>query len=341
MDELQPEHDILFYSSKEGQARIEVSYYGDNLWLTQKKLAELFGVDRTSITKHLTNVFDSGELDRDSVCAIFSHTARDGKNYRSQFYSLDAIIAVGYRINSYQATHFRIWATNVLREYLMKGFALDDERLKQGTRWGKDYFDELLERIREIRASERRFYQKITDIYEQCSYDYDSKAPITQIFFATVQNKLHWAIHGHTASEVVIQRADSSKPNMGLTTWKNGPQGKILKSDVSVAKNYLTEEEIKALNRLVGMYLDFAELQAERRNKMGMADWVAKLDGFLQFNEYEVLSHLGRVTAEMAKNIAHAEYEKFRPIQDRNLLSDFDRAVSKLSPPRPKRREKN
>jgi hypothetical protein len=293
-------------------------------------MADIFGVDRSVITKHLKKIFEDGELDQNAVCAKFAHTAEDGKTYQTQFYHLDAAIAVGYRVNSYQATRFRIWATDLLREYLTKGFVLDDNRLKQGKNWGKDYFNELLERIREIRASERRFYQKITDIYAQCSIDYDAHAPISHQFYATVQNKLHWAITGHTAAEIIKLRADSNQPNMGLATWKNAPTGKILKSDVSVAKNYLNENELKQLNRIVTMYLDYAENQAERRIAMTMQDWVKRLDAFLQFNEYEILKDAGKVSSKVAKDLAEAEYEKFRIIQDRNFESDFDREVKKL-----------
>jgi hypothetical protein len=237
---------------------------------------------------------------------------------------------VGYRVNSHHATQFRIWATKTLREFIMKGFVLDDERLKQGKRFGKDYFDELLERIREIRASESRFYLKITDIYEQCSIDYNKDAEITQRFFKTVQNKLHWAITGHTAAELIAQRADATKPNMGLTTWKNAPKGKVLKGDIGTAKNYMQEKEIKELERIVTMYLDFAELQAERQIPMKMADWIKRLDAFLQFNEYEILKDAGKVSHEVAKKLAEKEYEKFRIIQDKNFISDFEKEVKKL-----------
>lgn len=248
-----------------------------------------------------------------------------------EFYNLDAIISVGYRVNSSQATQFRIWATQTLREFVIKGFVLDDERLKLNKRFGKDYFDELLERIREIRASERRFYLKITDIYEQCSIDYDKSADITQTFFNTVQNKLHWAVTGKTAAEIIAERADSSKPSMGLTTWKNAPAGKILKSDVAVAKNYLIEEEIKELERIVSMYLDYAENQAARQIPMKMTDWVTKLDAFLQFNEYEVLTNAGSVSAEVAKRLAEEQYSIFRVQQDRQFESDFEREVKRIS----------
>ena len=323
--------DIIIYTSPDGDVLVNVFYRNETLWLTQKQMSELFGVNRTVVTKHLRNIFDEGELDKDSVCAIFAHTAEDGKTYQTQYYHLDTIIAVGYRVNSYQATRFRIWATQVLREYIIKGFALDDKRLKQGKHWGKDYFDELLERIREIRASERRFYQKITDIYAQCSIDYDSRAPLTQTFYATVQNKLHWAITGQTAAEIIHNRVSSRKPHMGLTTWRNAPKGKVLKSDVSIAKNYLDEPELRQLNRIVTMYLDFAELQAERHIPMTMQDWSNRLDAFLQFNEYEILQDAGKVSAEVAKQLAEVEYDKFRVIQDRTFTSDFDREVMRIN----------
>lgn len=327
-----PSSDIILYSSPEGNVRVEVVYSGDTFWLTQKRMAELFGADRTVVTKHLQGIFNTGELAEDSVCAKFAHTAEDGKTYQTNFYNLDAIIAVGYRVNSRQATQFRIWATKTLREFIIKGFVLDDERLKQGKRFGKDYFDELLERIREIRASERRFYQKITDIYEQCSIDYHKDAEITQTFFKTVQNKLHWAITGKTAAQIIAERARSSKPNMGLQTWKNAPKGKVLKTDISIAKNYLIEKEIKDLERVVTMYLDYAENQAARQIPMKMADWIQKLDAFLQFNEYKILKDSGKVSHEVAKQLAEREYEKFRVMQDRNFESDFDKEIKKLNP---------
>ena len=255
-------------------------------------------------------------------------------------YSLDVISSVGYRVKSHRGTQFRIWATQTLREFVIKGFVLDDDRLKLNQRFGKDYFDELLERIREIRASERRFYLKITDIYEQCSIDYDKTAEITQTFFKTVQNKLHWAVTGKTAAEIIAERADATKPSMGLTTWKNAPKGKILKSDVSVAKNYLIEQEIKELERIVSMYLDYAENQAARQITMRMADWVGKLDAFLQFNEYEVLTNAGKVSAEVAKRLAEEQYERFRIQQDREFESDFENEVKRIEEKRPGRRKK-
>jgi hypothetical protein len=324
--------DIILYSSPDGNVRVEVIYSGETFWLTQKRMAELFGVEIPAISKHLKNIFETGELQESSVISKMETTAADGKNYVTAFYNLDAIIAVGYRVNSRQATQFRIWATKILREFIIKGFVLDDERLKAGKRFGKDYFDELLERIREIRSSERRFYQKITDIYEQCSIDYNKDAAITQTFFKTVQNKLHWAITGKTAAQIIAERADASNPNMGLQTWKNAPQGKILRSDVFIAKNYLIEKEIKELERVVTMYLDYAENQAARSLPMKMKDWVEKIDGFLQFNEYKILKDAGNISHEVAKKIAESAYERFRIVQDNNFESDFDKTFKNIKP---------
>ena len=325
------EGEIIFYTTPEGVTKVEVVYQGETFWLSQREMAELYGVDRSVITKHIGNIFKSNELNENSVCAIFAHTAADGKTYTSQFYNLDVIIAVGYRVNSLRATQFRIWATQTLREFIVKGFVLDDERLKLNKRFGPDYFNELLERIREIRASERRFYLKITDIYEQCSIDYSPTAEITKTFFQTVQNKLHWAITGQTAAEIVASRAKASLPNMGLTTWKNAPHGKILKSDVVVAKNYLNEKEIKELERIVTMYLDYADLQAERQIPMRMQDWVEKLDAFLKFNEYDILHHPGKVSYEVSAHLAQDEYERFRVEQDHNFESDFEKETKRLT----------
>ncbi|MBD3331134.1 cell filamentation protein Fic [Candidatus Peregrinibacteria bacterium] len=321
--------DIILYTTPEGDVKIDVFFKDETVWLTQKKMSELFGVERPAITKHLGNIFNEQELDEKSVSSILEHTAEDGKKYKTKFYNLDAIIAVGYRVNSKKATKFRIWATQTLREFIIKGFVLDDERLKNGSHFGKDYFEDLLERIREIRTSERRFYQKITDLYAT-SADYDSDDELTKEFFATVQNKLHWAITGHTAAEIVVGRAKSDEPNMGLTTWKHSPKGKILKSDVSVAKNYLNEDELAKLNRIVEMYLIYGENQAESGRLMTMKDWKEKLDAFLQFNEYEILDNPGKVSGKVAKELAEKEYEKFRVIQDRQFESDFDKEAEKL-----------
>jgi len=340
MKEKNHSSDIILYSSPEGNIKVEVMYSGETFWLTQKRMAELFGVEVPAVSKHLANIFESGELVQEATVSILEIVQQEGSRNvtrKMEFYNLDAIIAVGYRVNSRQATQFRIWATKTLREFIIKGFVLDDERLKQGKRFGKDYFDELLERIREIRASERRFYQKITDIYEQCSIDYNKDAEITQTFFKTVQNKLHWAITGKTAAQIIAERAKSSEPNMGLQTWKNAPTGKILKTDVSIAKNYLIEKEIKELERVVTMYLDYAENQAAREIPMKMADWVQKIDAFLQFNEYKILKDAGKVSHEIAKKLAEKEYEKYRVIQDKNFESDFDKEVKKLTPPKKKK----
>ena len=330
MDKNPQFNDILLYSTANGTVKVEVLYEDETFWLSQKRMAELYGTTRENVTLHLKNIFSEGELDENSVCKKFLHTAADGKNYNTQFYNLDAVIAVGYRVNSLQATRFRIWATKTLKEFIIKGFVLDDERLKQGKRFGKDYFTELLERIREIRASERRFYQKLTDIYAECSLDYDPKAEITQTFYKTVQNKLEWAITGKTAAELIAERANAGKPNMGLMTWKKAPDGKIVKTDVVVAKNYLIEKEIKELNRVVTMYLDYAENQAERQKAMYMHDWIDKLDAFLKFNDYDVLTDAGKVSAEVAKVLALQEFEKFRVVQDQIFQSDFDKEMKRI-----------
>jgi hypothetical protein len=323
------EGEILFYSTANGDIKMDVLLSDETVWLTQKHLSELFDVAISTVNYHLKEIFKSGELNEEAVIRIFRITASDGKTYNTNLYNLDAIISVGYRINSVRATQFRIWATKTLREFIIKGFVLDDERLKNGRYFGKDYFDELLERIREIRASERRFYQKITDIYAQCSIDYDPNAEITKTFYATVQNKLHWAITGQTAAEIVADRADASRPNMGLTTWKNAPEGKILKLDVTVAKNYLNEKELSELNRVVNMYLDYAELQATRQIPMRMKEWVDKLDAFLKFNDYNILKDAGKISAEVAKRLVEEEYKKFRLEQDSKFESDFDREVGR------------
>jgi len=328
----QDQANFLFYTSPDGHTKINVALNNDTVWASQKGMAEIFDVDTRTVNEHLQNIFRSGELEELSVIRKFRITASDNKNYDVNFYSLDAIISVGYRVNSYNATQFRKWATKVLKEYLIKGFAMDDERLKQGKQlFGKDYFDELLERIREIRASERRFYQKITDLYSQCSIDYDPYSPITKQFYAYVQDKLHYAIHGHTSAELIDLRVDASKPNMGMQSWKNqDKKGKITKLDVTVGKNYLTPDELDELNRLVSMYLDTAENFARRHKATTMKDWVERLDGFLEFNAYEVLKNHGVVKRDVADRHALAEYEKFRIIQDRDFKSDFDRVVDNI-----------
>ncbi|MBI3142206.1 MAG: virulence RhuM family protein [Bacteroidetes bacterium] len=323
------ESEIIFYQGDDGIVKIEVLYQGDTFWMTQKKISELFGVQRPAITKHLANIFESGELSEESVSSILEHTADDRKKYKTTFYNLDAIIAVGYRVNSNKATKFRIWATKVLNEFITKGFVLDDERLKQGKHFGKDYFDELLERIREIRASERRFYQKITDIYA-LSIDYDNSDLLTKDFFATVQNKLHWAITGKTAAEIIYSSADASKIYMGLTNWKHAPDGKILKSDVSIAKNYLNEQHIKELNRIVSAYLDLAESRAVRQIPTTMQDWISFLHQFLDLSSFPILKDKGMVSALEAKLKAEQEYHKYRMIQDKNYESDFDKEIKRI-----------
>lgn len=323
------ESEIIFYQGDDGNIKIEVFYHDETFWMTQKSISELFGVQRPAITKHIKNIFESGELLENSVSSILEHTAEDGKKYDTTFYNLDVIIAVGYRVNSNKATKFRIWATKVLKEFITKGFVLDDERLKQGKQFGRDYFDELIERIREVRASERRFYQKITDIYS-LSIDYDKSDFLTKEFFSTVQNKLHWAITGKTAAEIIYSSADASKIFMGLTNWKHAPDGKILKSDVSVAKNYLSELHIKELNRIVSAYLDLAESRAERQIPTTMEDWIKFLHQFLELSSFPILKDKGTISALVAKIKAEQEYDKYRIIQDKNFESDFDKEIKRL-----------
>jgi len=319
--------DFLVFTKDAGEDSIEVRVQDGDVWLTQKAIAQLFDVDRSAVTKHLKNIFESGELDANSVCAIFAQTADDGKTYKYKHYALPAIIAVGYRTNSQRATQFRQWATRALDAFAKRGYVLDKNRLINGQIFDEDYFDHLISEIQEIRASERRFYQKITDIYAT-AVDYSVDSQITRDFFATVQNKMHFAVHGNTAAEVIVTRADHKKENMGLTTWKNAPHGKIVKADVSVAKNYLSEPEMKELNEIVTMYLDYAARQARRHIPMTMADWAEKLDAFLRFNDAEILENKGKVTAAIAKAFAESEFEKYRVLQDRNYQSDFDRLMA-------------
>jgi len=323
---------FVIFQTESGKVNVEVFFQDDSLWLTQKKIAELFEKGRSTITEHLKNIFAEGELDENSVCRDFRHTAEDGKSYNTRYYGLRAITAVGYRVNSHRATEFRKWATEVLHEYIVKGFAMDDERLKQVQHFGQDYFDEMLGRVREIRLSERRFYQKITDIYA-LSADYDRNDEVTRLFFATVQNKLHWAIQGRTAAEIIYTEADADKVSMGLKTWKQAPAGKILKADVSIAKNYLNEEHLKALERIVSAYLDLAENRASRGIVMNMKDWVVFLDKFLELSDYPILLDSGKISALKAKLKAESEYDKFRVVQDQNYVSDFDRAIKMLTRP--------
>ncbi len=321
---------IILYSTTAGNINVEVVFKDETFWLTQKVMAKLFNVEIPAVSKHLKNIFDTQELNESSVISKMETTASDGKKYNTAFYRLEAILAVGYRVNSTQATQFRIWATNTLNEYITKGFLLDDERLKQGKIFGKDYFDELLERIREIRASERRFYQKITDIYA-LSVDYNKDDDVTKDFFAAVQNKLHWAITGKTAAEIIYTEADATKLFMGLKTWKAAPHGKIMKTDVTIAKNYLHEEHIKELNRIVAAYLDLAENNALRGIVMTMQEWQQFLNNFLQLSSYPILSDKGKITMLEAKIKAGLEYDKFRLIQDKTWESDFDKAVKHLN----------
>lgn len=326
--------EFLLYTTPNGKVKVEIFLRDETIWLTQAKIAELFGVDRTVITKHLQNIYSEGELIKDPTSAKIALVQNEGNREvkrEVEFYNLDAILSVGYRVNSSQATQFRIWATERLKEYIIKGFTMDDERLKNPQNiFGKDYFEEQLARIRDIRASERRMYQKITDLYVQCSADYSADSKLTKDFFATVQNKLHFAITGKTAAEIIHQRADSKKPNMGLTTWKNSPNGAIRETDVVIAKNYLNEKEINHLNKIVTMYLDFAEMQAERGIVMHMKDWVAKLDAFLKFNEREILTNAGKISHEVAQALALKEYEIYKREQDRLYESDFDKEVNRF-----------
>jgi hypothetical protein len=323
------QNNFLLYTAPSGEVRVQVYLQDESVWLTQKAMSELFGVNVPAISKHLTNIFEEGELQENSVISILETTASDGKNYKTNFYNLDAIISVGYRVNSSKATQFRIWATQTLKEYIIKGFVLDDERLKQGTTaFGKDYFKELLRRVRSIRASERRIYQQVTDIFAECSIDYDPKSEITKNFYAMVQNKFHFAITGKTAAEIIHLSADAKKENMGLTTWKNSPEGRVLKSDVIIAKNYLQEKEIQQLERTVTGYFDYIEGLIERKNTFTMEGLAESVNKFLTFNEYRVLSGKGRISKLQADKKAVKEYDEFNKTQ--KIISDFDKEVKKL-----------
>ncbi|MBO7445707.1 MAG: virulence RhuM family protein [Bacteroidales bacterium] len=321
--------EFLIFQIENKEQGIEVFYKDENLWCTQKAIAILFDCDRSVITKHLRNIFASGELKKNAVCANFAHTAADGKTYQTQFYSLDAIIAVGYRVNSIRATQFRQWGTSVLRQFAIRGYVLDKKRMENGTFLGEDYFEHLLAEIREIRLSERRFYQKLTDIYAT-AIDYNRDAPTTRLFFQMMQNKMHYAVHQHTAAELIMERADADKEHMGLTTWGNAPDGKIVKTDVSVAKNYLKEVELSDMGQLVNGVLDLAERMANRHIPMTMEDWSNQIDSILAAGRNEVLQTAGSVTAEEAKEHAETEFEKYRIIQDRLFQSDFDRYLEAL-----------
>ncbi|MNQ22852.1 hypothetical protein D3C85_360060 [compost metagenome] len=320
--------EFLIFSKQAGDNSIEVQIEGGTVWLSQKMLAALFEVDVRTINEHLKNIFISGELEENSVIRKFRTTASDGKNYNVQFYNLDAIISVGYRVNSIKATQFRQWATTVLREFSIKGYVLDRKRMENGSFLNEDYFERLLEEIREIRLSERRFYQKITDIYTT-SVDYNKEAPTTKTFFAKVQNKLHFAIHGKTAAELIVDRANSTKENMGLTTWENSPKGKIVRTDVVIAKNYLNQDELDSLGRIVNAYLELAEERAKRKIPMTMEDWAKRLDLFLEFDDRNILKDAGTITSQIAKQHAESEFEKYRIIQDRLFESDFDKEIKK------------
>lgn len=319
---------IILYEMENHQETVSVTFKDETFWLTQKAISELFGVDRTVITKHLNNIFDDEELDKNSVCANFAHTATDGKNYNTNFYNLDAIIAVGYRVNSKQATRFRQWATATLKEYITKGFVLNDDMLKNGKPFGKDYFKELLERVRSIRASERRIYQQITDIYAECSIDYDRQSPTTKDFYSMIQNKFHYAITGKTAAEIIYSNADHTKNHMGLTTWKNAPDGRILKKDVSVAKNYLSQEEIRRLERTVSGYFDYIEDLIERENTFTMEEFVNSVNAFLAFRKYDILHDKGRISNKAAVNKANEEFDIYN--KNQKIFSDFDKEIKKL-----------
>lgn len=321
--------EILLYSDENGREFVNVIFKDETFWLTQKAMSELFDCTTDNISRHLKNIFTDGELDKDSVTEKFSVTAADGKSYQTQHYNLDAIIAVGYRVNSKKATRFRQWATKTLKEYIQKGFVLNDELMKNGRPFGKDYFDELLERIREIRASERRAYQKIADVFEQCSYDYDKNSETTKAFYAFVQNKLHYAVTGKTAAELISERATLDSPTMGLTTWKGAPDGKILKSDTLVAKNYLNQKELSRLNRLVTMFIDYAELMAEDEQLMSMQDWLDETDRFLANNRRKVLDNKGHISRDAAVKKVSGIYEEFRKKQDAAYISEFDRQTER------------
>ena len=323
---------ILLYKTNQGETRIEVVFNSETFWLSQKRMADLYGVDVRTVSYHLSQIYESGELKEEATIRKIGIVQMEGErevNRPQMLYNLDAIIAVGYRVNSYQATQFRIWATAVLKEMIIKGFVLDDERLKQGKHFGKDYFDDLLERIREIRTSERRYYQKITDVYAECSADYDAKAETTKLFFKMVQNMMHWAVTHQTAAEIIYTRADAKMPHMGLTTWKNAPDGRVQKSDTIIAKNYLSDAEVTSLNRLSNAFLDVAEDRADRQLVMTMADWKKELERFLGYYRYDIMENAGTISTEEAKEKAFAEYDKFRIVQDREYLSDFDQEIKK------------
>ena len=320
--------DFLLYTTPNKDIKVETYLHNETLWLPQKRIAELFGVDRTVITKHLKNIFESGELEENSVSAKIAHTAEDGKKYNTKFYNLDAILSVGYRVNSLQATQFRIWATKILKEFIIKGFAMDDDRMKNGRYFGKDYFRELLERVRSIRTSERRIYQQITDIFAECSIDYDKNSQTTKEFYATVQNKFHFAITGQTSAEIIYKKADKTKPFMGLQTWKNSPDGRVLKSDSAIAKNYLTEVEIKDLESTISGYFDYIERIIKNHTTFTMESLANSVNKFLEFNEYKILEDNGTISRIQAEQKSFSEYEEFNKIH--KIESDFDKEMKKV-----------
>ena len=329
MNELKEQNNLLIYKDKDGNIVVDAIFKDETLWLTQKSMAKVFAVDRTVITKHLKNIFKDEELIKEQVCAKIAHTAEDGKTYNTEFYNLDAIIAVGYRVNSKKATEFRIWATKVLKDYMIKGFALNDERFIRGNKYDAKYFDELLERIKTIRVSERMSYQKITDLFIATSTDYNPKSEEAYTFFKIVQNKLHYAISGSTAAELIYNRADASKEHMGLANWKNSPDGLIYKYDVSIAKNYLTEEKLSKLNDLTNLFLVFAEDEAKERHVMTMRNWIDATDDLLKFRRKRVLNNSGSISHKEAVDKAEKEYEKYRVIQDQEYISSMDRFYKK------------
>ena len=324
--------ELLLYQTEDGQTKIDVRLEEETVWLSQKQMVELFQTTKQNVSLHIRNIFNEGELDEISVVKDYLTTASDGKQYSINFYNLDVIISVGYRVKSHRGTQFRIWATKQLKEYIVKGFVLNDEKLKE-TGYTNQYFEELFERIRDIRSSEKIFYAKVRDIYTT-AIDYDASTEESQLFFKSVQNKMHWAIHGQTASEIILKRADSEKQNMGLTSWKNSPKGKIRKADVSIAKNYLSEDELKDLNLIVDQYLSFAELQARNRNPMYMSDWLKKLRDFMTLNDREILEHAGAISAKLAKELAESEYEKYRlkmiDIEDANEITELEEGLKRL-----------
>ncbi len=320
--------DFLLYTTPNSDIKVETYLHNETLWLPQKRVAELFGVQRPAVTKHLKNIFESGELQEDSVSSILEHTAKDGKNYQTKYYNLDAILSVGYRVNSSKATQFRIWATKILREYIIKGFCIDDDRMKNGKYFGKDYFKELLERVRSIRSSERRIYQQITDIFAECSIDYDKNSLYSKNFYATVQNRFHFAISGQTAAEIVYEQADKSKPFMGLRSWKNSPNGRVLKSDTLVAKNYLSEEDIRDLESAVSGYFDYIERIIKNHTSFTMESLADSVNRFLEFNEYKILENRGTISRKQAQEKAFSEYDQFNKTQ--KIESDFDKEINRI-----------